>query len=194
MLNREECSHVNSGQRPNLISSLPHNGQGSRYSSIFPQPSNPSVSVGAGAGVGGEASKTAQFPKPLNEADVFSQNYRFLRPLPSKIAPEDVDYLRAKGALSVPYPPLQKALLHAYVEYVHPYMPLLDLHSFLSIVDAQDGSRGQTSLFLYQAVMFCATAFVRSKVLKEAGYASRKAARRAFFSKARVRTLQRHLS
>ncbi|KAI1150910.1 fungal-specific transcription factor domain-containing protein [Nemania diffusa] len=173
-------------QRPNLISSLPHNGQGSRYSSIFPQPSNPSVSVGAGAGVGGEASKTAQFPKPLNEADVFSQNYRFLRPLPSKIAPEDVDYLRAKGALSVPYPPLQKALLHAYVEYVHPYMPLLDLHSFLSIVDAQDGSRGQTSLFLYQAVMFCATAFVRSKVLKEAGYASRKAARRAFFSKARL--------
>lgn len=83
---------------------------------------------------------------------------------------------------------LQKALLRAYAEYVHPYMPLLDLHDFLTIVDAQDGSRGQTSLFLYQAVMFCATAFVSNKILKEAGYTSRKAARRTFFTKARVRT------
>ncbi|KAH8161761.1 hypothetical protein CIB48_g6482 [Xylaria polymorpha] len=97
-----------------------------------------------------------------------------------------VDYLRAKGALSVPSFSLQKALLCAYAEYVHPYMPLLDLHDFLTIVDAHDGSRGQTSLFLYQAVMFCATAFVSNKILKEAGYASRKAARRAFFSKARL--------
>ncbi|KAJ8127904.1 hypothetical protein O1611_g5732 [Lasiodiplodia mahajangana] len=174
-------------RRPSLISSLPHNSQGSRYSSIFPQPSNPSVSASDGASLGREAPKsTAQLPKPLDETDEFFQKYGFLRPLPSKIAPEDVDYLRAKGALSVPGISLQKALLHAYVEYVHPYMPLLDLHSFLSIVDAQDGSRGQTSLFLYQAVMFCATAFVSNKVLKEAGYASRKAARRAFFSKARL--------
>ncbi|KAI1130937.1 fungal-specific transcription factor domain-containing protein [Nemania abortiva] len=167
-------------RRPSLISSLPHNGQGSRYTSIFPQPSNPA------AGAGGEVLKTAQFPKPFDETDDFSQKYGFLRPLPSKIAPEDVEYLRAKGALSVPNHSLQKALLHAYVEYVHPYMPLLDLHTFLSIVDAHDGSRGQTSLFLYQAVMFCATAFVSNKILKEAGYASRKAARRAFFSKARL--------
>jgi len=88
----------------------------------------------------------------------------------------------------VPSLTVQGALLRAYVEYVHPYMPLLDLHEFLSIVDARDGSRGQTSLFLYQAVMFCATAFVSNKIVKEAGYASRKAARRAFFTKARVRT------
>lgn len=106
--------------------------------------------------------------------------------MPPKIAPDDVAYLRTKGALSVPSFSLQKALLRAYAEYVHPYMPLLDLHDFLTIVDAQDGSRGQTSLFLYQAVMFCATAFVSNKILKEAGYTSRKAARRTFFTKARL--------
>ncbi|TGJ87956.1 hypothetical protein E0Z10_g814 [Xylaria hypoxylon] len=188
-LHQEKYSHVNSGQRPNLISTLQlENNQGSRYPSIFPQPltgqSNLSSSADAEAGI--EALKPAQFLKSLDKSDVFSQEFGFLRPLPSKLAPEDVDYLRAKGALSVPSFPLQKALLRAYAEYVHPYMPLLDLHSFLSIVDAQDGSRGQTSLFLYQAVMFCATAFVSSKILKEAGYTSRKAARRAFFLKARL--------
>ncbi|KAJ2986030.1 hypothetical protein NUW58_g5226 [Xylaria curta] len=186
-------SHLR-GQRPSLIPTLPLSSQGSRYPSIFPQPltrqSNPSLNTNsstiAGADAGNEILNTPQFLKPLDEGDVFSQKYRFLRPLPPKIAPEDVDYLRAKGALSVPSFSLQKALLRAYAEYVHPYMPLLDLHDFLTIVDANDGSRGQTSLFLYQAVMFCATAFVSTDDLKEAGYASRKAARRAFFSKARL--------
>ncbi|KAI0442643.1 fungal-specific transcription factor domain-containing protein [Xylaria telfairii] len=181
-------------QRPNLVSTLPLNNQGSRYPNIFPQPltgqSNPSLTptlgTTAGTDVSAGALKTSKFINQLDETDVFSQKYGFIRPLPSKIAPEDVDYLRTKGALSVPSFSLQKALLCAYAEYVHPYMPLLDLHDFLTIVDANDGSRGQTSLFLYQAVMFCATAFVSNKVLKEAGYASRKAARRAFFTKARL--------
>lgn len=190
VLGCEECSHVNTGQRPN-ISSLSLDNQGSRYQNIFPQPGSPrtnaNASVGVGVGVGVEASKRAQHFKPLDEIDVFAHNYGFIRPLPAKIAPEDIDYLRVKGALSVPSFALQKALLRAYAENVHPYMPLLDLHDFLSIIDAHDGSRGQTSLFLYQAVMFCATAFVSNKILKEAGYASRKAARRTLFSKARVR-------
>ncbi|KAI1424411.1 fungal-specific transcription factor domain-containing protein [Xylaria sp. FL1777] len=174
-------------QRPSLMSSLQlENSQGSRYPSIFPQPPTRQSNSSSGADAGVDAVKAAQLPKPPDHSDVFSQEYGFLRPLPSKFAPEDVDYLRAKGALSMPSLAFQKALLEAYVEYVHPYMPLLDLHSFLGIVDAYDGSRGQTSLFLYQAVMFCATAFVSNKDLKEAGYASRKVARRAFFSKARL--------
>ncbi|KAI1753365.1 fungal-specific transcription factor domain-containing protein [Xylaria castorea] len=181
-------------QRPNLVTTSPLNNQGSRYPNIFPQPltgqgnpsSTPNSGTTAGTNAGNATLKTSKFIKPLDETDVFSQKHGFLRPLPSKIAPEDVDYLRIKGALSVPSFSLQKALLHAYVEYVHPYMPLLDLHDFLTIVDANDGSRGQTSLFLYQAVMFCATAFVSNKALKEAGYTSRKAARRAFFTKARL--------
>ncbi|KAK5627090.1 hypothetical protein RRF57_002805 [Xylaria bambusicola] len=180
-------------QRLNLIPAPQlENHQGSRYASIFPHPTTrqsntgPSV-IDAAAVVGANPVNASQSFSPLDKSDVFSsQEYGFLRPLPSKFAPEDVDYLRAKGALSVPSFALQKALLRAYAEYVHPYMPLLDLHSFLGIVDARDGSRGQTSLFLYQAVMFCATAFVSNKALKEAGYASRKVARRTFFSKARL--------
>ncbi|KAK8035355.1 cutinase transcription factor 1 beta [Apiospora rasikravindrae] len=112
--------------------------------------------------------KTAQFLNTLEEPDASSQLPGFIRPLPSKIAPED------------------NALLRAYVEYVHPYMPLMELHDFLAAINSTDGLYGQISLFLYHAVMFASTAYVDVKYLKEAGYSSRKAARKAFFQKTRL--------
>lgn len=130
--------------------------------------------------------KTAQFLNTLEEPDASSQLPGFIRPLPSKIAPEDVNYLHLKGALTLPSPSLQNALLRAYVEYVHPYMPLMELHDFLAAINSTDGLYGQISLFLYHAVMFASTAYVDVKYLKEAGYSSRKAARKAFFQKTRV--------
>lgn len=130
--------------------------------------------------------RTSQFLASLEEPDLQAQLPAFVKPLPARIASEDVKYLHTKGALSLPPLPLQTALLQAYVEYVHPYMPLLDLREFLGAVNARDGLCGQVSLFLYQAIMFAATAFVDMKALKEAGYSTRKAARRSFFSKTRV--------
>ncbi|KAF9775528.1 hypothetical protein IL306_006353 [Fusarium sp. DS 682] len=107
------------------------------------------------------------------------------KPLPTKVAAEDVRYLRSKGALSVPSVPLQSALLQAYVEYVHPYMPL-ELFPFLNALSAGDGRAGKASLLMYQAVMFAATAFVDIAALLEAGYEDRKAARKSFFQKTRA--------
>ncbi len=88
--------------------------------------------------------------------------------------------------MTLPNLELQNALFKAYAEYVYPYMPLLDLHDFLNIVHHADGLAGQVSLFLYQAIMFAGTAFVDEKHLKDAGYPSRRAARRSFFQKTRV--------
>ncbi|CAH0053313.1 unnamed protein product [Clonostachys solani] len=133
-----------------------------------------------------EDNRTAQFLSSLEEHDANAQLPPFVRPLPSKVAPEDVSYLHFKGALTLPTIALQNALLQAYVEYVHPFMPLMDIHEFLSIVNRRDGLNGQTSLFLYQAVMFSATAFVDMKYLREAGYPSRKSARKSFFQKTRL--------
>ncbi|KAH7159280.1 cutinase transcription factor 1 beta [Fusarium sp. MPI-SDFR-AT-0072] len=107
------------------------------------------------------------------------------KPLPTKVAAEDVRYLRSKGALSVPSVPLQSALLQAYVKYVNPYMPL-ELFPFLNSINAGDGQAEKVSLLMYQAVMFAATAFVDIEVLLEAGYANRKAARKSFFQKTRL--------
>lgn len=142
--------------------------------------------------------RTSQFINSVEEADNTSISSSsnnnnnssklpaFLRPLPTKIAAEDVKYLHIKGALSLPTLPLQNALLQAYVEFVHPYMPLMDLNHFLGTISTRDGRNGQTSLFLYQAVMFAASAFVDMKYLREGGYTTRKAARKSFFQKTRV--------
>ncbi|KAI1498223.1 transcription factor CTF1 [Biscogniauxia marginata] len=182
-----------SGLKPDPIllpSTLQATNNGSRYASIWPNPHtgqssipSPAATLGAGAGA---ALKTEQFLSSLEEPDALSQLPAFIRPLPAKIVPEDVSYLHTKGALSLPGPALQNALLRAYVEYVHPYMPLIDLHDFLSAVNAREGLYGQISLFLYQSIMFAATAFVDVKYLKEVGYPNRKAARKAFFYKARL--------
>jgi hypothetical protein len=130
--------------------------------------------------------RTAQFLNSLEEPDLLAQLPAFVKPLPSKIAPEDVKYLYTKGALTLPPLELQNALIRAFVEYVHPYMPLLELSAFLNTINSKDGLYGQVSLFLYQAVMFSATAFVETRYLREAGYASRRAARKSFFQKTRV--------
>lgn len=126
-----------------------------------------------------------QFPS-FDDLDPNTLLPAFIRVFPSKFSAQDIRFLREKGSTTLPGPALQNALLQAYAEYVHPYMPLLDLQEFLAIVNARDGSHGQVSLLLYQAAMFAATAFVNMKHIRDAGFTSRKAARRTFFQKARV--------
>ncbi|OKL60618.1 hypothetical protein UA08_04415 [Talaromyces atroroseus] len=110
---------------------------------------------------------------------------RFLKPLPSRMAPEDVDYLRAKGALTVPDTPLRNELLRAYVKWVYSSLPVLDLHSFLEAVATNDAD-ASISLLLFQAVMFAGTAFVDINHLRAAGFKTRREARTAFFNNARL--------
>ncbi|KAH6626213.1 fungal-specific transcription factor domain-containing protein [Chaetomium sp. MPI-SDFR-AT-0129] len=110
----------------------------------------------------------------------------FIKPIPDRILSEDRQYLVQKQVFSLPPLPLQNALLAAYVEFVHPYMPLLELQDLLRVINDRTGASGKLSLFLYHAVMFSATAFVDEILLKEAGYDSRRDARRAFFSRTRL--------
>lgn len=67
-----------------------------------------------------------------------------------------------------------------------PYLPLLDLQDFLGAIERNDGAN-QISLILFQAVMFASTAYVDIGNLTAEGYANRKAARRNFFHKVKVR-------
>lgn len=110
----------------------------------------------------------------------------FIKPLPAKIGPEDVAYLEKKGALALPKATLRSEMLRAFIEYVHPYMPLLDLHDFLMKIDRPDGSAGKVSLILFQAVMFAGSGFVDMQYLRAAGYVTRKEARKDFFQKTRL--------
>lgn len=110
----------------------------------------------------------------------------FLKPIPSYLAKEDVDYLYRKEALSVPEPELRDALIESYVHYIHPCLPILDLGMFTDILGGTSNER--ISFPLFQAVMFAGAAWVDIKPLRRLGFLTRKAARKAFYLKARVST------
>ncbi|KAJ9668549.1 hypothetical protein H2201_001191 [Coniosporium apollinis] len=110
----------------------------------------------------------------------------YIKPLPARIGSDEITYLEKKGALTIPNNALRNELLRAYIEFVHPYMPLLDLHEFIEIVDKGDGSDGKLSLILFQAVMFAGSAFIDMRHLRKAGYLTRKEARKDFFLKTRL--------
>lgn len=122
-----------------------------------------------------------------------------VRPLLSRISLEDAMYLSLKGALDVPEGPFCDALIEAFINYVYPFLPILDLAEFLQLMQQHQDElalwkndfgqdQSPASLLLVQAVMFSASAFVDSQYLQEAGYTSRRAARKSFFEKAKVRS------
>ncbi|EGR49281.1 cutinase transcription factor 1 beta [Trichoderma reesei QM6a] len=109
----------------------------------------------------------------------------YVRPLTS-LPPDDMEFLHAEGALTLPDSALQNALLRAFFEYVHPYVPTLDLDAFLHSIETPDGSAGQVSLLLLQAVLAAGTAHVELHHLRNAGYQTRKQARTAFLKRVRL--------
>ncbi|KAJ5109701.1 hypothetical protein N7532_002346 [Penicillium argentinense] len=116
---------------------------------------------------------------------ILDEEPRFLKPLPECIAPEDVEFLRFRGALSIPETGLRNELLRSYIQWVHSFMPVLNLQEFLRCV-AENDPNGNVSVLLFQAVMFVGTAFVDLKHLQDAGYSTRKSARNAFFTRLRL--------
>lgn len=110
----------------------------------------------------------------------------FIAPFSTQIPAEDLAYLSAKGALKLPENTLQTALLRSYFDYVHPFMPILDLERFLRSVATQEGEHDRTSLLLFQAIMFAGTAHVDMDHLRKAGFRTRRQARKTFFQRTRV--------
>ena len=108
----------------------------------------------------------------------------YMRQLPGYMSEDDVDYLWRIGAFSIPEKPLLNELLASYTEFVHPSMPVVDLHGFLRRINHNEGE--PISLILFQAIMFTASAFVDVMYLCAAEFMSRKAARKAFYERAKV--------
>lgn len=107
-------------------------------------------------------------------------------PTPGRISREGLRYLQHMGALDIPDRALEKHLLLAYIEHVHPDFPIVELHAFLHQVSDRNGKRGQVSLLLYQCVMFAASAFVAPEHLAAAGFSNRRALRRVVFQAAKL--------
>ncbi|KAK4553230.1 hypothetical protein LTR86_009760 [Recurvomyces mirabilis] len=109
----------------------------------------------------------------------------YVKPLPAKLSADDIMYLEKKGALAIPPVPLRDELLRCYVEFIYPFMPLLDIHNMVRTIDRNDGSQ-TISLLLFQSIMFAGVASVDMRYLKAAGYDTRRDARRDFFAKTRL--------
>jgi hypothetical protein len=100
------------------------------------------------------------------------------------VGPEDVTFLRTKGVFNVPERKLRNVLLRSYVDYVHPFLPVLDLEEYLQAIQTR-GRSGKISLLLYHSVMFAAVPFVDNSVLHTTGL-TRKDLQQAYFDRARV--------
>jgi hypothetical protein len=109
----------------------------------------------------------------------------YIKPLPDRFGNDDITYLQNKGALTIPNVELRNELIRCYAEVIHPFMPLLDLQDFVATIDCNDGSK-QVGLLLFQSVMFAGIASVDMRHLENAGYSSRRDARRDFFNKTRL--------
>ncbi|KIM96082.1 hypothetical protein OIDMADRAFT_170745 [Oidiodendron maius Zn] len=145
---------------------------------------DPTYTLLKSASIHGDRTATRLAPPPAPFLKHVLPGY--LKPLPQRMTSADIDYLFAKGALSLPDIPVRNALFRSYFEFVHPYMPLVEIHELLDIVEEGTGASGRISLLLFQAIMFAGTAFVDMEYLRAAGYTNRKVARKAFFQKARV--------
>lgn len=107
----------------------------------------------------------------------------FIAPLPSRILPEDLEYLTRKGAFELPEPRLRVEIVQAYLFSVHPFMPMLEVEPFLRALQEHDG---QISLLLFQAVMFAGCHSLPPDIIHQLGFQSPKQARQVFFNRARL--------
>ena len=110
----------------------------------------------------------------------------YLKPPPGDMSADTMHFIRERGAFTVPETTLRNQLLQCYVDYVYPFMPSIDLRSFLRIVIGEDKGAEKVSLLLFHAIMFTGTAFVDMGLLERAGYKTRIEARTAFYNKVRV--------
>ncbi|KAJ5832273.1 hypothetical protein N7474_000584 [Penicillium riverlandense] len=101
------------------------------------------------------------------------------------LSEDTFQYLAKKGALDLLPHGLRNQILRAYVKYVHPLLPILNMNHFLIEMIIEDDSHTSSPL-LYQAVMLAGSAFIDAQDAKEAGNSSRNELRRMLFERAKL--------
>ncbi|CAN8103247.1 unnamed protein product [Discula destructiva] len=102
---------------------------------------------------------------------------------PYHMMPEDVAYVRSKGAFSVPSASVCEALLEAYFHHVHPILPVVDAAAVLTTFN--NGGASSINLMLLWSMFSVAASYVRKEVVCQAGFASRKEMKKSMFMRAK---------
>lgn len=128
----------------------------------------------------------------LGEQNQSSEVQRTFQAKLRDVSQESEEYLQLKGALRIVPIELRNKLLGAYIKYVHPLLPIIDLQWFLLNVMVEDETRFVSPL-LYQAVMLAGSAFIEQETAISAGFSSRKALRRTLFGRAKVSLSEKNM-
>lgn len=124
-------------------------------------------------------------PGYLSQLRIFPELPTYLRPIRPGFNAENAAFLVSCGALTVPEVAVRDELIRAYVLYVHPFMPFLDLQDFFQSIHEAENS-APCSLVLLQAVLFAGSAFADMSVLERMGFQTRRAARKALYIRTKV--------
>lgn len=108
----------------------------------------------------------------------------YITRLPERLDSDVSGLLQRRGALTLPSKPMIEELLRAFICYVYPLLPVLDLNSFLGAVDGTNND--SISLVLFQAVMFAGVAFANLSHLQHEGFQSHNDARKVFFDRVKL--------
>ncbi len=109
----------------------------------------------------------------------------YIQAMPENLDECDVGYLFKNGAFTIPDVKVRDQLLSAYVEHVHPDLPLISLCEFLEDLRVTK-SQGKTSLLLMQAILLAASTCVDMSVLDDMGFESRQEAVETFYQRTAV--------
>lgn len=100
------------------------------------------------------------------------------------LKPEDLLFLRAKGALTIPNGEVCDELIRAFFHHAYPFIPIVNAADFLGRY-LQHGC-ASINLLLLWAIFLAAANFVEPHVLAMAGYKSRKAMKREMYQRTKA--------
>ena len=109
----------------------------------------------------------------------------WVKPLPERINPDDAEFLKRKGALSVHDSTFRNELLKCFIRWVYPWSPVVNLDHVVRTISGKNPNN-KMSLLLFQAMMFAGAGFADLTILRTAGFSSRKDARKHFFNRCKV--------
>ncbi|OHE99847.1 fungal specific transcription factor domain-containing protein [Colletotrichum orchidophilum] len=105
------------------------------------------------------------------------------------IPPQDVNYLELQGCLRVPTRTILDELVQQYFLHVHPLLPMVNEGDFWDVYCVNPAGyvpSDKISLLVFQAMLFASCNFVSRQTIKTLGFPTIRAARAAFYRRAKL--------
>lgn len=109
----------------------------------------------------------------------------FIAPIKSRRCAQHWEFLYAQGAFDILEDKLRNVIVTSYVNFVHPQLPVVDIHELLQAL-ATNGTDCTISIILLQAILLSGCSFVEMEYIKAGGYESRMTLRKQIADRVRL--------